>query len=81
MDGRSILVEASPIDFRPALPALSPAVEVCCTYCRGNHVVRLRRNLWERLTTPISGVYPFLCRFCHTKFYSPIQVRRNHESQ
>jgi hypothetical protein len=80
MSNHSIVLEAEQFPSPVAHRALSSAGSVTCKHCRNSEVRRLRRNLWERVTTPVTGVYPFLCRFCFTKFYAPLPTRSNHEA-
>ena len=59
---------------RTASPSAEAGV-VQCTWCHGTEVRRLRRRPFERLATLFTGKYPFLCRYCHTKFYSTLSRR------
>jgi DNA-directed RNA polymerase subunit RPC12/RpoP len=41
-----------------------------CPSCNSRAVYRLHRTSLEKLATALSGVYPYLCKNCYTKFYN-----------
>ncbi len=40
-----------------------------CPSCQSRAVFRLHRSSLEKLATALSGIYPYICKNCHTKFY------------
>lgn len=45
-----------------------------CPSCQSRAVFRLHRSSLEKLATALSGIYPYICKNCHMKFYKQQKI-------
>ena len=76
MTSRTVTNQNEQKYLAPGKPTLPEAGDVICSCCGHDNVWRVRRSTMERIKSAMTGVYPFLCKQCYSKFFKPLPQRR-----